>query len=44
MKNISHTLLDVDDYPIKFLQIFSDGLYLPVTYKKSWDDGFAARG
>ncbi|MDA3869305.1 MAG: hypothetical protein PF589_05035 [Gammaproteobacteria bacterium] len=35
---------DVRNYPEKFLKIIGDKLCLPVTYKKSWDDGFAARG
>lgn len=35
---------DVRNYPEKFLKIIDDKLSIPVTYKKSWDDGFAARG
>lgn len=35
---------NVRNYPEKFLKIIDDKLSLPVTYKKSWDDGFAARG
>jgi len=35
---------DVTQYPEKFLQIDTDKIRIPVTYKKSWDDGFGARG
>jgi len=35
---------DVTQYPHKFLQINLDKIRIPVTYKKSWDDGFGARG
>ncbi|MDT8452143.1 MAG: hypothetical protein RQ936_05270 [Gammaproteobacteria bacterium] len=35
---------DVRNYPEKFLKIINDKLHLPVTYKKSWDDSFGARG
>jgi len=35
---------DVQQYPKKLLQILSEGVCLPVTYQKSWNDGFGARG
>ena len=35
---------DVTQFPEKFLQIDQDKVRIPVTYKKSWDDGFGARG
>jgi len=35
---------DVTQYPEKYLQIDRDKIHIPVTYKKSWDDGFGARG
>lgn len=35
---------DVVQYPEKYLQIATDKIHIPVTYKKSWDDGFGARG
>jgi len=40
----NNSLKDVQQYPTKFLQILSQGVCLPVTYKKTWDDGFGARG
>ena len=40
--NDSHK--DVTRYPDKFLQIDQDEIRIPVTYKKTWDDGFGARG
>ena len=35
---------DVTQFPEKFLQIDQERVRIPVTYKKSWDDGFGARG
>jgi hypothetical protein len=35
---------DIRQYPTKFLQVLEKGVRLPVTYKKSWNDGFGARG
>jgi len=35
---------DVTQYPEQFLKIDSDKIIIPVTYNKSWDDGFGARG
>ncbi|MCW8932710.1 MAG: hypothetical protein OQL19_21045 [Gammaproteobacteria bacterium] len=35
---------DVTQYQNKYLQIDADKIHIPVTYKKSWDDGFGARG
>ncbi len=35
---------DVTQYPGRYLQIEEDRIRIPVTYKKSWDDGFGARG
>lgn len=35
---------DVRQYPAQDLQLHSGGVCLPVSYKKSWDDGFGARG
>jgi len=40
----STSFKDVRQYPTWFLQLLSEGVCLPVTYKKSWDDGFGARG
>jgi hypothetical protein len=40
----NNSFQDVRRYPKKLLQILSEGICLPVTYKKSWDDGFGARG
>jgi len=35
---------DVTQLPEKYLQIDLDKVRIPVTYKKSWNDGFGARG
>jgi hypothetical protein len=35
---------DVTQYPEQFLKIDMGKIRIPVTYKKSWDDGFGARG
>lgn len=34
----------VEHYPQNLLRIVDDGVQVPVTYKKVWDDGFGARG
>ncbi|MEN8216139.1 MAG: hypothetical protein ABFS56_07135 [Pseudomonadota bacterium] len=44
MQTFNNSFQDVRQYPKKFMQIFSERVCLPVTYKKSWDDGFGARG
>lgn len=45
---MSHTpyssFRDVRRYPTKFLRVLERGVLVPVTYQKSWDDGFGARG
>lgn len=42
---MSHTaFFDVLGYPEHFLRVLPHEIALAVTYKKSWDDGFAARG
>ena len=43
-KIFNNSFRDVRQYPEKFLQSNTEGIYLPVTYKKSWNDGFGARG
>jgi len=35
---------DLHQYPPELLQILEKGVCVPITYKKSWDDGFGARG
>ena len=39
-----HSLYNLADYPKEFLRILTNAVSIPVTYKKSWDDGFGARG
>jgi len=34
----------VEQYPQNLLRTDDDGVQVPVTYKKVWDDGFGARG
>ncbi|MCW8935920.1 MAG: hypothetical protein OQK98_14445 [Gammaproteobacteria bacterium] len=43
-KSLNNSFRNIREYPKAFLQISSNGIRLPVTYKKSWDDGFGARG
>jgi len=43
-QTFNNSFRDIRKYPKKFLQVSSEGSRLPVTYKKSWDDGFGARG
>lgn len=38
------SLFDVRQYPEAILGFAVPGVRLPLTYKKSWDDGFGARG
>lgn len=38
------SMVDLEQYPIEFLQIQQDSVHLPVTYMKIWNDGFGARG
>lgn len=40
----NNSFQDVLQYPKKLLEILSDDVCVPVMYKKSWDDGFGARG
>ncbi len=35
---------DVENYSPYLLRIFDDCIHLSVTYRKTWDDGFGARG
>lgn len=35
---------DIREYPRHLLQIHGQGVSVPVTYRKTWDDGFGARG
>lgn len=44
LKKFNTAFQDIRHYPTSFLQILAQGACLPVTYKKSWDDGFGARG
>lgn len=43
-ESIRNAFHDVEQYPQALLQMVNGGVQLPVTYKKSWDDGFGARG
>ena len=36
--------LEIDQYPPEQLRILGDGVSVSVTYKKTWEDGFGARG
>ncbi len=38
------SFLNVEQYPLNLLRVDDDGVHVPVTYKKAWDDGFGARG
>lgn len=44
LQTSNNSFQDIRQYPKKLLQILSEGVCLPVTYQKSWDDGFGARG
>ena len=45
MKHNTHNAFQkVGQYPEEYLQILPDGVRIPVTYEKSWQDGFGARG
>ncbi|HFC92454.1 MAG TPA: hypothetical protein ENJ51_06545 [Leucothrix mucor] len=45
MKQHTHNAFQrVSQYPEEYLQILPDGVLIPVTYEKSWQDGFGARG
>ena len=44
IKMSNNSFKDVRQYPKKLLQVLSEGVCIPVTYKKSWDDEFGARG
>lgn len=44
MRTSNNSFCDVQKYPKAFLEILSNGVFIAVTYKKSWDDGFGARG
>lgn len=35
---------DIEQYPPHLLHILDDCIHIPVTYKKIWDDDFAAKG
>jgi hypothetical protein len=43
-QDIHNSFQDVRQYPADLLQILEKGVCVPVTYKKTWDDGFGARG
>ena len=43
-KEFNNAFRDIRNVSKNFLQQSSQGIRLPVTYKKSWDDGFGARG
>lgn len=43
-QTFNNSFRDIQKYSTEFLQISSQGVRLSVTYKKLWDDGFAARG
>ena len=43
-KNKSDSFFDVRKYPSDLLQIIDGNVHVAVTYKKIWDDDFAARG
>ena len=44
IESTNYVYKDVTQYPGKYLQIDRDKIHIPVTYKKSWADGFGARG
>ena len=43
-ERVNNSFNDVRQYSKELLQILSDEVCIPVTYKKSWNDGFGARG
>ena len=42
--SVQGSFRSVEQYPHNLLRIDDDGVQVPVTYKKVWDDGFGARG
>jgi len=45
ISNVVHkSFYDVTQYPPELLQVTDSSVWVPVTYKKVWDDGFGARG
>lgn len=42
--SVQESFRSVEQYPHNLLRIGDDGVQVPVTYKKVWDDGFGARG
>lgn len=44
LESTINSFQDVLQYPEKHMQMISDKVYLSVTYQRSWDDGFGARG
>ena len=41
---MSEAFKDLRRYPSEFIVINSNGVHIPVTYMKTWNDGFGARG
>lgn len=42
--SVQESFRSVEQYPQNLLRMGDDGVQVPVTYKKVWDDGFGARG
>lgn len=43
-QGVNNAFKDVRGYPEHLLQVCADGLRVPVSYRKAWNDGFGARG
>ncbi|MDH5657272.1 MAG: hypothetical protein OEZ34_15275 [Spirochaetia bacterium] len=43
-QNTVQSFFDVEKYPDEFLQIHTNSITIPATYKNEWDDDFGARG
>jgi hypothetical protein len=41
---VQDSFISVEQYPHNLLRMDDDGVHVPVTYRKVWDDGFGARG
>ncbi|RKZ86768.1 MAG: hypothetical protein DRR19_14490 [Candidatus Parabeggiatoa sp. nov. 1] len=40
----ANALIDLHNYSDNHLYVNEDGVHIPATYQKTWDDGFGARG
>ena len=42
--SVQESFRSVEQYPQNLLRMADDGVQVPLTYKKVWDDGFGVRG